>query len=159
MRGAGAGGCVSLISAGTSSEESVFMDASESGNDVFFLTAARLVPQDVDTSLDMYDAHVCSASQPCVSAPVSPPACSSGDSCKAAPSQQPAIFGAPASATFSGSGNVIPAPTAPAKVTKKKTVKCPKGKTRNKHGKCVKKFKSKKAKKSAEKSSRDRRGK
>ena len=33
-----AGGCVSLISSGTSSEESVFLDASETGNDVFFLT-------------------------------------------------------------------------------------------------------------------------
>ena len=155
----GPGGCVSLISPGTSSEESVFMDASESGNDVFFLTAARLVPQDVDSSFDVYDAHACSSLSPCVSAPVAPPPCSSGDACKAAPSPQPAIFGAPASATFSGAGNVIPAPTAPAKVTKKKTVKCPKGKTRNKHGKCVKKSKSKKAKKSAKKSSRDRRGK
>ena len=42
-------GCVSLISSGTSSEESVFLDASETGDDVFFLTAARLTAQDVDT--------------------------------------------------------------------------------------------------------------
>ena len=37
------GGCVSLISSGTSSEESAFLDASENGDDVFFLTTARLV--------------------------------------------------------------------------------------------------------------------
>ncbi len=107
------GGCVSLISSGTSGEESAFMDASKSGDDVFFLTASRLVTQDVDTSDDVYDAHVCSMSVPCVSAPVSPPECTSGDACKAAPSLQPAIFGAPASATFSGAGNV--APSSPAK--------------------------------------------
>ncbi len=110
-----AGGCVSLISAGTSGEESVFLDASgkgpggREGEDVFFLTTSRLVPQDVDSSYDVYDAHVCSAAVPCSTAPVSPPACTTGDSCKAAPSPQPAIFGAPASATFSGAGNVAPA--------------------------------------------------
>ena len=104
---ASAGGCVSLVSSGTSSEESVFLDASEGGGDVFFLTAARLVRQDVDTAFDVYDAHVCSAGSPCVSTPVLPAPCVSGDACKAAPSLQPAVFGAPASATFSGSGNVV----------------------------------------------------
>ena len=103
---ASAGGCVSLVSSGTSSEESVFLDASEGGGDVFFLTTARLVGQDVDSAYDVYDAHVCSAESPCVSAPVVPPPCTSGDACKAAPSLQPAIFGAPSSATFSGLGNV-----------------------------------------------------
>ena len=128
----GPGGCVSLVSAGTSSEESVFMDASESGNDVFFLTAARLVAQDVDTSLDVYDAHVCSQAAPCVSEPVLPPACSSGDACKAAPSLQPAIFGAPASATFSGSGNVPAAGTVVAgKQSTKKQVKAHKKRRRS----------------------------
>jgi hypothetical protein len=113
------GGCVSLISAGTSAEESTFMDASANGDDVFFRTASRLVAQDYDTAFDIYDAHVCSAGEPCVSAPVAPPPCTSGDSCKAPPMLQPAIFGAPASATFSGAGNVPP--TAPAKSTKKKS--------------------------------------
>ena len=100
------GGCVSLVSSGTSSEESAFLDAGEGGGDVFFLTTAGLAPRDVDTAFDVYDAHVCSAGSPCVSEPVLPPPCSSGDACKAAPSLQPAIFGAPASATFSGSGNI-----------------------------------------------------
>ncbi len=104
-------GCISLISSGTSSEGSVFLDASETGGDVFFLTAARLTAQDVDTSPDVYDAHACSSAVPCVGVPVSSPPCSSGDSCKAAPSPQPPIYGAPASATFSGTGNV-PSPPA-----------------------------------------------
>jgi hypothetical protein len=103
----GSGGCVSLISAGTSSEESAFVDASGGGGDVFFLTTSRLASQDVDTAIDIYDAHTCTASVPCVALPVSPPPCSSGDSCKGAPSPQPSIFGAPASATFVGAGNVV----------------------------------------------------
>ncbi len=105
-----AGGCVDLLSAGTSSEESEFYDASESGEDVFFITASRLVPEDLDAAYDVYDAHVCSAAAPCSVTPVVPPPCTSGDSCKAAPSPQPAIFGAPASATFSGAGNLTQPP-------------------------------------------------
>jgi hypothetical protein len=100
------GGCVSLISSGSSPEESGFLDASANGSDVFFLTSSRLVPGDYDTSYDVYDAHECSPSVPCVTAPVASPPCSSGDACKGAPAPQPAVFGEPASATFAGSGNV-----------------------------------------------------
>jgi hypothetical protein len=102
-----AGGCVALISAGSSPEESGFLDASKGGGDVFFVTTSRLTSQDFDTGLDVYDAHECSASVPCFAPPVSSPPCTSGDSCKAAPSPQPSIFGAPASATFAGAGNVV----------------------------------------------------
>ncbi len=110
----GAGGCVGLISAGTSSAESAFLDASESGGDVFFLTSSRLAPQDVDTSYDIYDAHECTTAVPCAPPPVAvPPACTTADSCKPAPSLQPAIFGAPASETFAGSGNVVASGSTP----------------------------------------------
>ena len=54
-----AGGCVSLISGGNSAAESAFLDASASGNDVFFVTACPLVRRDKDTSYDVYDASVC----------------------------------------------------------------------------------------------------
>jgi hypothetical protein len=105
----GSGGCVRLISSGASAEESAFMDASESGGDVFFITLAKLTPQDFDNALDVYDAHECTAQSPCVAPPpVAPPACATGDACKAAPTPQPSIFGAPSSATFSGAGNVSP---------------------------------------------------
>ena len=107
-------GCVSLVSSGSSPEESAFLDASETGGDVFFLTAAKLVSQDYDTALDVYDAHECSSAVPCYPQPrVAPPACSTGDGCKASPSPQPSIFGPSPSATFSGAGNVIPSAAAP----------------------------------------------
>jgi hypothetical protein len=110
-------GCVGLISSGTSSEESAFIDASRTGpggsegEDVFFMTAAKLAPQDTDDALDVYDAHVCSASVPCPSQAVDgPPACTDAATCRAAPAPQPDVFGAPASATFSGPGNQASAP-------------------------------------------------
>jgi hypothetical protein len=127
-------GCVGLISAGTSSEESAFLDASESGGDVFFLTLSRLSPQDYDTSIDIYDAHECTPSSPCApAAELEPPPCTTGDACKPAPTPQPTIFGAPSSETFSGAGNVVASPEAPP------TVKgCGRGDVK-KHGACVRK--------------------
>jgi hypothetical protein len=106
------GGCVNLISSGQSSQESAFMDASEGGNDVFFVTSSKLVSVDYDNAYDVYDAHVCTSSVPCRSEPVSPPECTSGDSCKAAPTPQPTLFGPSPSATFKGVGNVTPVPQA-----------------------------------------------
>jgi DNA-binding beta-propeller fold protein YncE len=107
------GGCVSLISSGGSAQESAFMDASESGDDVFFLTAAKLSALDTDAALDIYDAHACTGSSPCISsASEGVPPCSTEASCKASPTPQPQIFGAPASATFSGPGNAPPPPLA-----------------------------------------------
>jgi hypothetical protein len=101
------GGCIALISSAGSAEESVFVDASESGDDAFFLTAAKLRPEDFDASLDLYDARVCTQASPCLPVPqASPPPCATGESCKPAPLPQPPIFGAPSSATFSGAGNV-----------------------------------------------------
>jgi hypothetical protein len=64
-----------------------------------------------DTARDIYDAHVCSASSPCISfSEVQSPPCTTEASCKASPTPQPSIFGAPASATFQGPGNLPPAP-------------------------------------------------
>ena len=100
-------GCVDLISSGSSPGESGFVDASETGGDVFFMTGEKLVASDFDSSVDLYDAHECTVQAPCFPAPaVSPPACSDGEACRAAPSPQPGIFGSPSSATFSGAGNI-----------------------------------------------------
>jgi hypothetical protein len=154
-----AAGCQNLISSGQSSEPSVFLDASESGGDVFFLTSEQLVPEDLNTAPHVYDARECPTSSACFPAPVaSPPACESGEACKSAPNPQPAVFGAPASATLSATGNVAPEPPPPVvkKVTTKKPVKCKRGFVKKKVKKkeeCVKT----KSKKSAKKSSRDRR--
>jgi hypothetical protein len=133
--GMASGGCVSLISSGQSSGESIFMDASENGNDVFFATNSKLTGEDYDTAYDVYDAHVCSSELPCRSEIVVPPSCASGDSCKAAPSPQPEIFGSAPSATFSGIGNVIEeAKTSVVNGKTKKKTK-PKSKKRVKHRK------------------------
>jgi hypothetical protein len=115
-------GCVSLISSGESSEESAFLDASETGGDVFFLTTAKLVPQDVNNSLAIYDARECGSDRSrCLTlGPVAPPPCSSADACKGAPSPQPAIFGSPASSTFSGVGDVAPSTTVTSTVAPKR---------------------------------------
>jgi DNA-binding beta-propeller fold protein YncE len=111
-------GCVALISSGTSGKESGVIDASASGEDVFFLTAAQLSDRDTDAGYDMYDAHVCGSGWQCPAALASPPPCTTADSCRAAPEPQPAIFGAPPSATFSGAGNLTP--TAPKAVVQRK---------------------------------------
>jgi hypothetical protein len=51
-------GHVSLISTGRSSSDSLFADASPSGNDVFFATRQQLVGIDTDSAADLYDARV-----------------------------------------------------------------------------------------------------
>jgi DNA-binding beta-propeller fold protein YncE len=162
-------GCIGLISSGTSSEESAFLDASgkgqggEEGEDVFFMTGAKLSGADVDGAMDIYDAHTCSSGSPCPPAagPV-PPACTTAESCRAASPPQPAIYGAPSSETFSGAGNLS---TALHSVVTKRAVKCAKGKKLS-HGRCVKKGKKKKQgrahkskSRTAERASRNRRGK
>jgi hypothetical protein len=114
--------CLGLVSSGSSSEESAFLDASETGDDVFFLSAAQLSLEDTDTALDIYDAHVCSSAPGCAPQAIgAPPACITTDSCRTAPTPQPGIFGAPASQTFSGPGN--PTPEGAPKTTPKATPK------------------------------------
>lgn len=106
--------CVSLVSSGISPEESAFLDAGGSGEDVFFMTSGKLVPQsDVDDAYDVYDAHVCSETVPC-STPVSAPApCATLDGCRTASPPGPQLFGEPVTATFSGAENVPEAPAKP----------------------------------------------
>lgn len=123
-------GCVLLISSGRGAYDSIFMDASASGNDVFFTTRERLVTADEDDLVDLYDARVGGGfSEP------TPPQCS-GSGCQGAPNAPP-FFATPATVTFAGAGN----PQAPSSATKaprpKKTAKCPRG-ARQRHGKCVK---------------------
>ena len=129
------GGCVGLISSGESPDESAFMDASatggrdseghEGGGDVFFLTSAKLAPQDRDDSYDVYDAHECTGGSPCPSpAAEHPPECVTTDSCRIASAPEPEVFGAPASATFSGPGNAsVPPPVKAVVLTRAQKLK------------------------------------
>ena len=125
--------------------ESHFMDASTSGNDVFIATTDQLVPSDTDTREDVYDVRVGGGFP--VTAAAS--ACTNADSCKPPASPQPAIFGAPASATFSGPANPAPSVTPPAvvkaPVKKKAAVKCKRPK-KVVHGKCARQKPGKKRK-------------
>jgi hypothetical protein len=130
-------GCVALISSGTSSEESSFLDASETGGDVFFLTTSKLLPQDFDNAYDVYDAHECSTAVPCPAVVQTPPQCTTEASCRTTPSPQPLIYGAPPSATFNGAGNVTPTTSQGAtKPKSKRPVKCKHGFAK-KRGRCV----------------------
>jgi hypothetical protein len=127
-------GCLSLISSGQSHEDSEFLDASASGNDVFFSTSSKLVPSDPGL-IDVYDARVGGG----ISEPTPPVICQ-GEAC-----QPPAVTPndpSPASPGYHGPGNVPP--------TKPKA--CPKGKHRVKQGgksRCVKNKKGKAKKRTA----------
>jgi hypothetical protein len=113
-------GCLSLISSGRASGESAFLEASASGDDVFFLTRDRLSVLDTDTANDVYDARVNG-----VEAVLPPIAECAGESCQ--PSSEAPKDPTAASEQFRGPGNVH-------------VRKCPKGKRKvRRHGKvrCV----------------------
>jgi hypothetical protein len=147
-----AGGCVFPISDVAGDYESNFMDATPNGENVFFATADQLVPSDIDTRADLYDARVGGGF------PVShaPPVCDNGDSCKPPVSPQPSIFAPSGSATFSGLGNPASAPTV---VTpKKKTATEIKAKALAKALKACKKDKKRSRRAACERSARKRYG-
>ncbi len=108
------GGCLTLISAGREAVDSNFLAADPGGENVFFTTRDRLVAQDKDDLLDLYDARVGGGF---AVAPESPPA--------ELPLQIPPAEPTPASPSFSGPGNVAA------------SKRCRKGKVKRK-GRCVK---------------------
>ncbi len=103
-------GCVYLFSNGFESSTSSLLDASANGNDVFFVTRDRLVPEDQNEDYDLYDARVDGVLS------VAPPECA-GTACQGPPAPPPA-FATPASVTFNGVGN-FPPPVSPALSVKK----------------------------------------
>jgi sugar lactone lactonase YvrE len=118
------GGCLYLLSTGTSPRPSFFADASSSGNDAFFFTAQPLVSQDSDELVDVYDVRVEGgiAGQ---NIPPQPP-CSSEQECLPPAAPQPS---SPVVAPPSGESNPQPA------------VQCRKGFKKARRGKklvCVK---------------------
>jgi hypothetical protein len=80
------------------------LGADASGANVFFTTTDQLVAQDTDTQRDIYDARVCTASDPCVTASASLPPCL-GEACHGIPTGTPSVPGAP-TVTFNGQGNL-----------------------------------------------------
>jgi hypothetical protein len=124
--------------------------ADVTGSNVFFTTADQLVPADTDTQVDIYDARVCTASEPCPEPPPLASPCNE-EACHGIPAAAPSLL-TPGSATFNGQGNIPP--ITPKKVTKK-AVKCKKNFVKNKKDKCVKR--PKKKAKPAKKATNDRR--
>jgi hypothetical protein len=99
--GSGAnGGCVYLLSGGTSRQDSWFIGAGASGDDAFIVTRAQLVPQDRNEAFDLYDARVGGVE------PVGEPACT-GTDCQGTPAAAP-TFATPPSVTYNGVGNFPP---------------------------------------------------
>jgi len=145
------GGCVFPISDVAGDNESFFLDATPSGNDVFIATADQLVPSDTDQKLDVYDVRS-GGGFPVAPAP---PVCVNADSCKSPETPQPGVFGAPASATFAGPANPPPPPPAvvkpavkPKPLTRAQKLAnalkvCAKDKQKPKRAKCQKQAKSK----------------
>jgi Tol biopolymer transport system component len=88
-----------LVSTGTSNADSGFVDASESGDDVFIQTSEQLVGQDIDPKADIYDARVGGGF------PFTPGALPcAGDACKPPPAGA-ATDQATGSVSFSGPGD------------------------------------------------------
>jgi hypothetical protein len=90
-----------------------FLGTDASGDDAFFTTADRLVGQDTDTAVDIYDARVDGG----FPAPVVPPACQ-GEGCQGALSTAPTLL-SPGS-EFQAGGNPPLAGQAPAAKPKAK---------------------------------------
>jgi hypothetical protein len=128
-------GCIYLLSGGTSVDGSYIADASASGDDVFIVTRAKLLAEDVNEDYDLYDARVDGFTAP------TPLACT-GTGCQGLPGAPP-IFATPSSVTFEGVGNFA----APTPVKAKQKPKAPqkkKAKRKAKHGKAHKKAKARK---------------
>ena len=103
-------GSAQLISGTDSGGDAVFLDASASGDDVFFATRERLAPSDTDELVDVYDARVDGG----LAEPPAPMPCQGG-ACREALTLPPFVT-APDSASFTGAGNLAPA--APVKATR-----------------------------------------
>ncbi|HVY78336.1 MAG TPA: hypothetical protein VG898_07510 [Solirubrobacterales bacterium] len=122
------GGCVDLISSGQASIDVRFLDADESGSNVFFTTVSSLVSWDYGL-VDVYDARVGGG----LPGPAKPVRACEGEACQGPYS--PPVDPTPASSTFYGAGNVTKSPS--------KSKKCGKPKVKRR-GHCVKSKRHKK---------------
>jgi hypothetical protein len=125
-------GRIDLLSSGTSVNDSLILDSSLSGNDVFFATTDGLVAGDTDGAYDVYDARVPRPGD----VPLSSAVPCQGDVCQGPP-RVPSLLGTSPSETFSGPGNPTPLPatkTATHKQVKKKPKKAKKHKQKRKRG-------------------------
>jgi hypothetical protein len=128
-----ANGCTFLLSAGEAVGPEQFLGASEDGRDVFFSSAASMVPGAPSGFTSVYDARIGGG----FAQKAGPVEC---NSCQGVGSPVPS-FGTPASASFAGAGN-SPLPAAAAgpprsKPKSKPKPRCRRGYRRSRHGRCV----------------------
>src|SRR5215203_1518134 len=121
-------GKIRLLSSGASSEDSYFLDAGTSGDDVFFATKEQLVGWDVDNAYDLYDARVGGG----FAEPAAVPAICEGEGCMGPAAVQPGGL-KPPSASFRGRGNVKKCPKGKRKVHRKGKVRCVKKHKKHPH--------------------------
>ncbi len=93
-------GQLQLLSPGSTSANAYFVEASANGQDVFLVTSELL--SDTNGDMGIFDARVNGG----FSEAPAPPACGEGDCANPAPAP---TFSTPASATFTGPGNLQPA--------------------------------------------------
>jgi hypothetical protein len=129
-------GAAHLISGAEGGGEAVFLDASASGNDIFFATREQLAPTDKDGLVDVYDARVDGG----IAAPAEPMSCQ-GNACRESLTPAPS-FSAPLSASFVGAGNITPPPSPPAKLTRRRLLsralaRCKRLKTKQRRSACA----------------------
>ena len=139
-----ASGCIYLLSGGTSTAASWLIGVSGSGNDVFMVSRAQLVPQDKDETYNVFDARVGGVQ------PVTPPSCVESG-CQGVPAGAP-VFATPPTVTFEGVGNFPPPSTSTSTTTKPKVKVKPKAKSKKK-AKVKRKAKGKAKRSAARKSS------
>jgi hypothetical protein len=99
-------GEVVLVSPGTGSFDAGFAGVGAGGRDVFFTTGERLVAQDRDGEVDMYDARVDGGLAAQNQAPLPAPVCE-GEGCRG-PASVPEPAPSASSASFSGQTNAKP---------------------------------------------------
>ena len=158
-------GSIHAISNVAGGDESFFLDASPSGEDVFFGSSNKLLPQDTGDNAVVWDARQDGG----FPFPTAAPPCTTAEACRAASPPTPSVFGTPPSATFAGPGNVATPPPAVVKPKPKSLTRaqklaaalkvCERDKKKAKRVACEKqaKKKYKVAKKSAKRATNDRR--
>ncbi len=90
-------GCIYLLSDGSSAEGSYLIGASTSGDDVFITTRGKLVAEDENENVDVYDIRANAVAPPAL------PRCT-GSGCQGVPATPP-LFATPPSVTYNGVGN------------------------------------------------------
>jgi hypothetical protein len=98
-----------LMSPGRSAHDAKFLDASASGDDVFFTTREQLVGIDTDNQIDLYDARVGGGIPGQNPTPAGPPC--EGEQCQGTVTGAPSLGGIASNAVSNGDARLGPRPS------------------------------------------------